>query len=136
MLILQLRIPGPPSRPSTLKVLNSTAVAATLEWISEFPGGSEQKFYVQYKKSSEKWDVASEVPQGGIRDPGLKKTVYHKVTDLESNVWYVFRVRSKNSHLGPHISNFSNIASEKTPGESYIFVSVAHRIETGLMSHF
>ncbi|XP_064651699.1 hemicentin-1-like isoform X2 [Lineus longissimus] len=106
---------GPPSAPSNLTVVNSTAVAATLEWVSEFPGGSEQKFYVQYKTSEENWNIASEVPPGGIADPGLKKAVSHKVMNLKSNVWYVFRVRSKNSHPGPHTSNFSNIAPKKTP---------------------
>ncbi|XP_064651574.1 titin-like [Lineus longissimus] len=112
---LELLKVGPPSAPSNLKVVNSTAVAATLEWISEFDGGSEQRFYVQYKKPAEKWDVVSDVPEGGIIDPGSKQVVCHKVMDLESNVEYLFRVRSNNSHPGSHISNFSNIASGSTP---------------------
>ncbi|XP_064651606.1 uncharacterized protein LOC135502588 [Lineus longissimus] len=107
--------PGPPSAPSKLEVVNSTAVAATLTWISEINGGSEQRFYVQYKKFADNWDVAPEVPQGGITDPGLKKAVYHKIMGLESNVGYIFRVRSRNSHPGTHTSNFSNVASGETP---------------------
>ncbi|XP_064651221.1 uncharacterized protein LOC135502364 [Lineus longissimus] len=116
----------PHSAPSKLKVVNTTAVAVTLEWISEFNGGSKQRFYVQYKKSVDNWDVAADVPQGGITDPGLKKAVYHKVMGLESNVGYMFRVRSKNSDPGTHTSKFSNITSGKTlekPQTSHISVS-------------
>ncbi|XP_064651610.1 uncharacterized protein LOC135502591 [Lineus longissimus] len=106
--------PGPPSAPSKLEVVNSTAVAATLKWISEINGGSEQRFYVQYKKFADNWDVAPEVPEGGITDQGLKKAVYHKIMGLESSVEYMFRVRSRNSHPGTHTSNFSNVASGET----------------------
>ncbi|XP_064651671.1 uncharacterized protein LOC135502645 [Lineus longissimus] len=104
---------GTLSAPNKLEVVNSTAVAATVEWISD--GYSEQKFYVQYKKRALKWDVVSEVPQGGIPDPGQKKTVRYKVTGLESNVFYAFRVRSDNSHPGSHESVFSNVAYVTTP---------------------
>ncbi|XP_064651253.1 uncharacterized protein LOC135502389 [Lineus longissimus] len=105
---------GPPSAPRHLKVVNSSAVAATLEWISGFNGGSEQRFYIQYKKSAEKWPT-SEGPEGGITDPGLNKLVSYGLMDLESNAVYVFRVRSKNSNSGPHTSKFSNNAFGKTP---------------------
>ncbi|XP_064651456.1 uncharacterized protein LOC135502489 isoform X2 [Lineus longissimus] len=104
-----------PFAPSHLKVFNLTAVAATVEWISEFDGNAEQTFYVQYKKLADNWDVASEVPQGGIADTGQKKTVRYKVTGLKSNVTYVFRVLSNNSHPGSPKSDFSNMAYGTTP---------------------
>lgn len=108
--------PGPPA-PSHLKVIHSTAADVTVKWLLEFNGKSDLKIYVQYKKCAEEWDVASEVPQGGIADRGLKKTArYHDygyvVTDLESNVCYEFRVRSCNS--GSHTSVFSNVVSATT----------------------
>ncbi|XP_064651139.1 uncharacterized protein LOC135502331 [Lineus longissimus] len=117
----------PPSAPSQLEVVNSTAVAVTLKWISEFNGGYEQRFYVQYKMSVENWDVAPEVPLGGISDPGLKKVAYHRVRDLESDVRYQFRVRSKSSHLWTHTSNFSNIASRRTPEKPKMSLIVVSR---------
>ncbi|XP_064651465.1 hemicentin-1-like [Lineus longissimus] len=126
--IFKLTPPGPPSAPSILKVVNSSAVAVTLKWISEFNGDSEQRFYIQYKKSAENWDVATEVPKGGITDPGLKKAVYHKVMGLESNVWYMFRVRSNNSMPGTHASNFSNITSGKTPEKPELSLISVNRI--------
>ncbi|XP_064651333.1 uncharacterized protein LOC135502433 [Lineus longissimus] len=99
---------GPPTVPSNQAVINATA-AATLEWVIEFNGGSEQRFHVQYKKSAESWDDATEVPQGvTITDPGPKE-VY-----LASNVWHVFRVASHYSHPGTHASDLNNIASGKT----------------------
>ncbi|XP_064651591.1 uncharacterized protein LOC135502571 [Lineus longissimus] len=119
----------PPSAPSKLKVVNTTAVTVTLEWISEFNGGLKQRFYVQYKQSADNWDVAAEVPQGGITDPGLKKAVYHRVIGLESNVWYMFRVRSKNSNVGTQASNFSNITSGKTPEKPQTTLIGVNRID-------
>ncbi|XP_064651317.1 uncharacterized protein LOC135502424 isoform X2 [Lineus longissimus] len=104
-------------------------VIITLEWISEFNGESEQRFYVQYKQFSENWDVASEVPHGGITDPGLKKAVYHKVMGLESNVWYMFRVRIKNSIVGTQPSNFSNITSGKTAEKPRTTLMDVNRID-------
>ncbi|XP_064651608.1 contactin-5-like [Lineus longissimus] len=120
--------PGPPSAPSKLEVVNSTAVAATLKWISEINGGSEQRFYVQYKKFADNWDVAPEVPQGGMTDPGLKRAVYHKIMGLESDVGYMFRVRSRNSHTGTHTSNFSNVASGETPEKPKTSLKGVNRI--------
>ncbi|XP_074644103.1 nephrin-like isoform X2 [Tubulanus polymorphus] len=107
---LKLIQAGPPQTPSNLSIVAKTAVSVTLNWFSEFEGGSEQTFTASYRASNSTKSVnKTEIP-----DPGYRKLVQTKVTGLKPATDYQFKVKSVNLNRGDNTSPFADIVTAKT----------------------
>ncbi|XP_074646843.1 uncharacterized protein LOC141902832 [Tubulanus polymorphus] len=107
---LKLTETGPPQTPSNLTVIAKTAVSVTLNWQSEFEGGSEQTFILSQKTS----DSTQFVDIAEIPDPGYRKLVQTKITGLKPATDYQFKVKSVNSNPGDNTSPFTDIVTTRT----------------------
>ena len=107
---------APPDKPSTVTIVNRSAVSVTLRWTAGFNGGFQQTFSVMYRQIGQIWPRDPQIT--GILDTGENKRVLYKVVNLVHDTTYEFRVRAENMRQNEErISQYSTTLHAKTKGD-------------------
>ena len=81
-----------PEAPFSVTLQSITAVSATLSWYAGHNRGSTQTFTVYYRKDGE----SNILFQGGIKDLEYGERFTYKISELEPDTKYYFKVQSRN----------------------------------------
>jgi len=88
-----------PTAPTVFYVVCKTTSAVVL-WRSEFNGGSNQEFYVQYWRISQSSSV---MLSPYIPDPGVTADIQYTVNNLVPETIYMYQIIARND-LGDSLS--------------------------------
>ena len=88
-----MNISGLPESPHSVVLYPTTAVSITLSWLPGHSGGSAQTFTVYYRKDGE----GKILYQDGIEAAEDNELIVYKVSGLDPETKYYFKVQAKNS---------------------------------------
>ena len=130
-----MNISGLPESPHSVVLYSTTAVSITLSWLPGRSGGSAQTFTVYYRKDGE----GKILYQDGIEAAEDNELIVYKVSGLDPETKYYFKVQAKNS-WGEKISLLEvpgfTLGLSKCLFTSFLYNIQISRKKTNILKHF
>ncbi|KAJ8316028.1 hypothetical protein KUTeg_006042 [Tegillarca granosa] len=101
LVCLQIQAEDVPLAPTNFTAESILPEMINLTWISQFNGGQEQTFYLEYKQKGDN----SGFKKINMSDNGSGETIRASVKNLKSNAVYIFRLYSRNNIGNSSIKN-------------------------------